>query len=123
MIEIFTAIICFITIQLILVSLIVLAKKKLLPSGELTILINGKKEIKTKPGGKLLTTLADQGIFISSACGGGGSCGQCRVGINSGGGSILPTERSHINNRDAKHGIRLGCQVQVKHDMELTLPP
>ncbi|MDH4317868.1 MAG: NADH:ubiquinone reductase (Na(+)-transporting) subunit F [Desulfobulbaceae bacterium] len=123
MTEILTAIICFLAIQFILVACIVLAKRTLMPGGELTIMINGKKELKTKPGGKLLTTLADQGIFISSACGGGGSCGQCRVSVDKGGGSILPTERSHINNRDAKQGIRLACQVQVKHDMEISLPP
>ncbi len=121
--EIFTAILCFLGIQLILVTLIVMAKKTLLPSGDITILINDEKELTTEPSGKLLTTLTDQGIFISSACGGGGSCGQCRVGVVSGGGSILPTERSHINNREARSGLRLACQVQVKRDMEITIPP
>ena len=74
--EILTAIICFLAIQLILVSLIVLARKTLRPGGAVTIMINSEKELTAEPGGKLLTTLADQGIFISSACGGGGSCGQ-----------------------------------------------
>jgi Na+-transporting NADH:ubiquinone oxidoreductase subunit F len=120
--EIITAIICFLAIQFILVSLIVLAKKTLRPGGEVAIMINNEKELKAEPGGKLLTTLADQGIFISSACGGGGSCGQCRVGVNKGGGSILPTEQSYINKKEAKHGLRLACQVQVKHDLEITVP-
>lgn len=120
--EIITAILCFLGIQLILVTLIVLAKKTLLPSGDISIRINNDKELTVAPGGKLLTTLTDQSIFISSACGGGGSCGQCRVGVQSGGGSILPTERSHINNRQAKNGQRLACQVQVKRDMEITIP-
>ena len=121
--EIITAIICFLGIQLVLVTLIVLAKKTLLPGGDITIRVNdGAKELTVEPGGKLLTTLTDQSIFISSACGGGGSCGQCRVGVVSGGGSILPTERSHINNREAKSGQRLACQVQVKRDMEITIP-
>ena len=120
--EIITAILCFLAIQLVLVTLIVFAKKTLLPGGNVTIKINDEKELQVEPSGKLLTTLTDQGIFISSACGGGGSCGQCLVGVTSGGGSILPTERSHINNREARNGMRLACQVQVKRDMEITIP-
>jgi len=123
MIEIVTAICCFVGIQLLLVTLIVVARKSLLPGGDVTILINDEKELTVAGGGKLLTTLADQGIFISSACGGGGSCGQCRVGVSRGGGSILPTERAHINNREARDGLRLACQVQVKHDLAITVPP
>ncbi|HFQ80831.1 MAG TPA: NADH:ubiquinone reductase (Na(+)-transporting) subunit F [Desulfobacterales bacterium] len=120
--EIYAGIICFVLIQFILVSLIILARKTLLPSGSLTIKINGRKELLVSPGGKLLTTLAEHDIFLSSACGGGGSCGQCRVRVNSGGGSILPTERAHINLREAREGTRLACQVQVKRDMEISVP-
>jgi len=121
--EIYFGVACFVTIQLILVTLIVIAKKTLLPDGEVAIKINNDKEFDVLPGGKLLTTLADQGIILSSACGGGGSCGQCRCIVREGGGSILPTERGQINNRDAKEGVRLSCQVPVKRDMQIEVPP
>ena len=121
--EIIFGVICYLIIQLILVTLIVVAKKTLIPSGDISILINDDKKIATEPGGKLLTTLADQEIYISSACGGGGTCGQCRVVVNEGGGSILPTERSLINNVEARAGFRLSCQVPVKHDLKIHVPP
>lgn len=120
--EIYYGVICFLAIQLVLVTIIVVAKKTLLPSGDITIEINDDKTLQTKPGGKLLTTLSDQGIILSSACGGGGSCGQCRCIITEGGGSILPTEKGQINNRDAKQGVRLSCQVAVKRDMKIKVP-
>lgn len=88
MTEIYYGVICFLAIQLVLVTIIVVAKKTLLPGGEITIEINKDKTLQTEPGGKLLTTLADQGIILSSACGGGGSCGQCRCIITEGGGSM-----------------------------------
>lgn len=122
MTEIYYGVICFLAIQLVLVTIIVLAKKTLLPSGEITIKINDNTEFQAQPGGKLLTTLSDQGIILSSACGGGGSCGQCRCIITEGGGSILPTEKGQINNRDAKQGMRLSCQVAVKRDLEIKVP-
>ena len=84
--EILYGVTIFLIIQFILVSLIVLTRKTLLPGGDLTITVNGDKTLTTRPGGKLLTTLADQGIFLSSACGGGGSCAQCRCIVNEGGG-------------------------------------
>ena len=121
--EIYFGVACFVTIQLILVTLIVIAKKTLLPDGEVAIKINDDKQFDVLPGGKLLTTLADQGVILSSACGGGGSCGQCRCIVKEGGGSILPTERGQINNRDAKEGVRLSCQVPVKRDMRIQVPP
>lgn len=117
------AVATFVTIQFVLVSLIVLAKRTLLPEGDLSIVINDNKQLTVKPGGKLLTALADQGIILSSACGGGGSCGQCRCIVREGGGDILPTERSKINNRDARRGMRLSCQVPVKRDMVIEVPP
>lgn len=122
MTEIYFGVACFLAIQLVLVTFIVVAKKTLLPSGEITIDINSDKQFETQPGGKLLTTLADNGVILSSACGGGGSCGQCRCIVVEGGGSILPTEKSQINNRDAKRGMRLSCQVPVKRDLKIKVP-
>jgi len=122
MIEIIFAVLCYIALQLMLVTLIVVAKKTLVPSGDIQILINDDKKVTTEPGGKLLTALADQQIYLSSACGGGGTCGQCRVVIDEGGGAILPTERSLINNTEAKKGVRLSCQVPVKHDLKIRVP-
>jgi Na+-transporting NADH:ubiquinone oxidoreductase subunit F len=123
MTEIYYGVSCFLALQLLLVTIIVVAKKTLLPSGEITIQINDDKKFQAKPGGKLLTTLSDQGIILSSACGGGGSCGQCRCIVKDGGGSILPTEKGQINNRDAKRGVRLSCQVAVKRDLDIVVPP
>lgn len=120
--EILFGVSIFLVIQLILVSLIVLTKKSLLPDGDISILINDNKNLTTKPGGKLLTSLADQGIFLSSACGGGGSCAQCRCIVEDGGGSILPTEESAISRREAREGYRLACQVPVKRDLKIRIP-
>ncbi|MBU1565271.1 MAG: NADH:ubiquinone reductase (Na(+)-transporting) subunit F [Proteobacteria bacterium] len=122
MTEIYYGVLCFLAIQMILVTLIVVAKKTLLPEGEVTIEVNENKKFQVRPGGKLLTTLSDQGVILSSACGGGGSCGQCRCIVQEGGGSILPTEKSQINNRDAKLGMRLSCQVAVKRDLKIKVP-
>lgn len=123
MTEIYYGVSCFLAIQLLLVTIIVVAKKTLLPSGEITIQINEDKKFQARPGGKLLTTLSEEGIILSSACGGGGSCGQCRCIVKEGGGSILPTEKGQINNRDAKKGVRLSCQVAVKRDLSIEVPP
>lgn len=114
----------FTLIVLILVAMIMVARSKLVPQGDVEILINDdeSKKITTQPGSKLLGALANSGIFVSSACGGGGSCGQCRVVIHEGGGDILPTERDHINRREAREGCRLACQVNVKQNMKIELP-
>ncbi|QBG37074.1 NADH:ubiquinone reductase (Na(+)-transporting) subunit F [Litorilituus sediminis] len=119
--EIILGVSMFTAIVLALVLVILFAKSKLVSSGDVTISINGdpEKAVTTAAGGKLLGALADQGIFIPSACGGGGTCGQCRVEVHSGGGDILPTEQSHITKREAKEGCRLACQVAVKQDMEI----
>lgn len=109
----------FLTIVLFLVLLIIIARKKLIKSGKIKITINNKKTIEVSPGGKLLGALAENNIFIPSACGGGGSCGQCKVDVHSGGGDILPTEEGHITKKEAKNGCRLSCQVGVKHDMDI----
>jgi Na+-transporting NADH:ubiquinone oxidoreductase subunit F len=114
----------FTLVILALVLIILAAKASLVSSGAVRIGVNGEddKAITTKAGGKLLGALADVGVFVPSACGGGGTCGQCKCIINSGGGSLLPTEEGHINKREAKAGYRLSCQVNVKQDMEIELP-
>ena len=119
--EIILGVSMFTAIVVALVLVILFAKSKLVSSGDVTISINGDpdKAVTTAAGGKLLGALADQGIFIPSACGGGGTCGQCRVDVHSGGGDILPTEEGHITKREAKEGCRLACQVAVKQDMEI----
>jgi Na+-transporting NADH:ubiquinone oxidoreductase subunit F len=121
--EIYLGVGMFITIVLALVFIIMFAKSKLVPEGEITITINGGAEasITAQPGDKLLGALANAGIFVSSACGGGGTCGQCRVDIKSGGGELLPTEVDHISKKDAKHGCRLSCQVSIKENMDIEL--
>ncbi|SCA57475.1 Na(+)-translocating NADH-quinone reductase subunit F [Candidatus Terasakiella magnetica] len=119
----FTAgVVVFTAIVLALVVIILLFRKLLVPSGNVSILINDEKTIEVAPGGKLLTTLADNGLFVPSACGGGGSCGQCTVKVHEGGGTLLPTEESHVNKREAREGCRLSCQVAVKQDMKIDVP-
>ncbi|EJN6960117.1 TPA: NADH:ubiquinone reductase (Na(+)-transporting) subunit F [Photobacterium damselae] len=122
--DIIIGVVMFTLIILALVLVILFAKSKLVPSGDITISVNGdpEKAIKTAAGGKLLGALAANGIFVSSACGGGGSCGQCRVKVKAGGGDILPTELDHITKGEAREGERLACQVNVKSDMDIELP-
>ena len=106
-----------------LVALILIAKTRLVASGLVKVLINDQKLIEVPAGGKLLSALADNNVFVSSACGGGGTCAQCRVVVNEGGGEILATERSHISKREACDGHRLSCQVAIKQDMKIEVPP
>ena len=115
----------FISVVLLLVTVIIIARSWLVASGDVRILINEDEEkaLSVPAGGKLLNTLADSGIFVSSACGGGGTCGQCRVKIQEGGGDILPTELSLITKREAREGERLSCQVNVKQDLQIEVPP
>ncbi|MCE0556015.1 NADH:ubiquinone reductase (Na(+)-transporting) subunit F [Motilimonas sp. E26] len=122
--EIILGVVMFTVIVLALVFIILSAKSKLVASGDIKISVNGdpEKAITCGAGGKLLGALANSGIFVSSACGGGGSCGQCRVKIKSGGGDILPTELDHISKGEAREGERLACQVNVKQDMDIELP-
>ncbi|MCL9782197.1 NADH:ubiquinone reductase (Na(+)-transporting) subunit F [Vibrio sp. S4M6] len=122
--SILLGVVMFTLIVLVLVLVILFAKSKLVPTGDITIAINGDddKSIITAPGDKLLGALAGSGVFVSSACGGGGSCGQCKVKVKSGGGDILPTELDHITKGEAREGERLACQVAVKADMEIELP-
>ncbi|WP_220720539.1 NADH:ubiquinone reductase (Na(+)-transporting) subunit F [Agarivorans litoreus] len=122
--EIILGVTMFTLLVLALVTIILFAKSKLVSSGDIQILINDDpaKAITTQAGSKLLGVLGNSGIFVSSACGGGGSCGQCHVHIHEGGGDILPTELDHISKRDAATGLRLACQVNVKQDMKISLP-
>ncbi len=122
MVEIVLGVTLFTVIVTSLVFLIIGAKSQLVPSGNVTIRINGEKDIQTPVGGKLLGALADAKLFVSSACGGGGTCAQCKVKVFDGGGSILPTETSHINKCEAAEGDRLSCQVTVKQDMTIQVP-
>ncbi|MEO0443185.1 MAG: NADH:ubiquinone reductase (Na(+)-transporting) subunit F [Pseudomonadota bacterium] len=109
----------FTAVVLALVMVILSARAKLVNTGDVTITVNNEKKITVPAGGKLLGTLADAGLFLPSACGGGGSCAQCKCIIESGGGGILPTEESHFTKREAAEGWRLSCQVAVKQDMEV----
>jgi len=119
MLDILLGILIFTALVIALVFVIIGAKKKLVAEGDVEILINDEKKIHVPVGAKLLTALADNGLFVSSACGGGGTCGQCKVKVKSGGGEILPTELTHITKREAACGERLSCQVSVKHDMDI----
>lgn len=121
--EIILGVVMFTVIVLVLVAVIMFARSKLVPTGAVQIVINDDEEktISAQPGGKLLGALANAGIFVSSACGGGGTCGQCVVHIHEGGGDILPTERDHISRGEARKGARLSCQVNVKQNMRIEL--
>ena len=114
----------FTVVILSLVTILMVAKNHLVPSGEVTITINNdpNKAIRTTIGGTLLSTLAEQKIFIPSACGGQGTCGVCKVNVVEGGGARLPTEAGHISRGEAREGCRLSCQVKVKDDLEIELP-
>ena len=120
--EIILGIVLFTVIIMALVFIILAARSKLVSTGDVAININDEKTISCGAGGKLLGALADSEMFVSSACGGGGTCGQCKVKVFDGGGSILPTELSHITKREAAEGERLACQVAVKQDMKIQVP-
>ncbi|MFZ1873714.1 MAG: NADH:ubiquinone reductase (Na(+)-transporting) subunit F [Chania sp.] len=122
--EIILGVAMFTCIVMVLALLILFAKSKLVNTGDIAVEVNGDqdKSFTAPAGDKLLNMLSSQGIFVSSACGGGGSCGQCRVVITEGGGDILPTELSHISKREAKEGCRLACQVNVKQNLKIELP-
>ncbi|MDA7541525.1 NADH:ubiquinone reductase (Na(+)-transporting) subunit F [bacterium] len=120
---VFFGVLIFTFVVIALVATIQGAKKLLVPEGDVKIVVNGQKEISVPRGGKLMGALADPGgIFVSSACGGGGTCAQCMVKVFEGGGDILATEKGHINKREAREGCRLSCQVAVKQDMKVEVP-
>ncbi|MEC8624825.1 MAG: NADH:ubiquinone reductase (Na(+)-transporting) subunit F [Bdellovibrionota bacterium] len=120
--EILIASSVFVAIVLALVAIILFAKSKLVNSGDVVININGQKDVTVSAGGKLLNVLADEKLYVSSACGGGGTCGQCKVDVLDGGGEILTTELSHMTKKEVKEGCRLSCQVAVKSNMKVNVP-
>ena len=122
MLDIALGIFVFTAVILLLVAVILSARRHLVPNGDVVIDINAERELRTRPGGKLLGTLAEAGLFVSSACGGGGTCGQCRVRVLEGGGQLLPTEASLISKREASEGYRLCCQLGVKQNLRIELP-
>ena len=109
----------FLVVVLTLTFVLLFAKAKLMPSGKIKITINGDTELEVDGGNSLLATLGNEGIFLPSACGGGGTCVQCLCQVNSGGGSILPTEEPHFSRKEIADNWRLGCQVKVKEDMDI----
>ena len=119
---IIAAVVFFLVVILSLVSVLLFAKSKLLPSGEVTLTINGQKNIQINPGGTILGTLGDNKIFLPSACGGGGTCAMCKCQVNSGGGEILPTEKPYFTRKEIQNNWRLGCQVKIKNDMDINIP-
>ena len=116
------SIVVFLGIILLLVTMLLGVKAKLLPSGPVALKINGQDDLKVSSGATLLNTLGNNKIFLPSACGGGGTCIQCRCQVISGGGEILPTEKPHFSRREIADGWRLGCQVKVKEDMVIEVP-
>ena len=113
----------FLVVVLIPVTVLVIVRKKLAPQGKVKININDEKEIEVEPGNSLLATLANEQIFLPSACGGGGSCGMCRCQVLEGGGTILPTETGFFSRKEQQDHWRLGCQVKVREDMKININP
>ncbi len=119
---IIASLVIFLTIILVLVVLLLLLRAKLVPQGNVTITVNNDKQLSVPTGGSLISTLAEQGIHLPSACGGKGSCGQCRCQVLKGGGSILPTEVGFFTRKEIQQGWRLGCQCKVKEDLSIAVP-
>ncbi|MEG1378892.1 MAG: 2Fe-2S iron-sulfur cluster-binding protein, partial [Bacteroidales bacterium] len=119
---IIAAVAIFLIVVLALVGLLLFAKAKLVPSGNVKVVINGEKESETAIGTTALGALQDAGIFLSSACGGGGKCGQCRCQIESGAGEILPTEVGFYSRKQIKDNWRLACQAKIKEDAIIKVP-
>ena len=115
-------VVAFLFITLLLVALLLFVKQKLSPSGPVKLIINGERTIEVSSGNTLLTTLANEKIFLPSACGGGGTCIQCECHVNAGGGEALPTETPHFTRKELFQGARLACQVKVKQDMDISIP-
>ena len=125
MITIILGVAMFTSVIVALVAIVLLARNQLVASGKVAIIINNdnSKAISTPAGSTLLSTLAANKIFIPSACGGKGTCGVCKASVLEGGGVLLPTERSHVTRGEERNGVRLTCQVKVKNDMSIELPP
>ena len=119
---IIASIVVFLILILLLVSILLGAKAKLIPSGPVKINVNGEKDLEVSSGGTLLGTLGSEKLFLPSACGGGGTCIQCKCIVKEGGGTLLPTEEPHFTRKEIADGWRLGCQVKVKQDMKIQIP-
>jgi len=118
------AVIVFCVIITLLTMMLLYARKKLLPQGEVSIVVNGDTEnpLMVQPGATLLSVLGDSSVFLPSACGGGGTCAMCECHVDSGGGEVLPTEMNHMTKKEAEAGLRLACQVKVRENMEIRIP-
>ena len=118
------AVLVFSAVILGLSYMLIYARKKLVPQGDVKIIINGDEAnpILAKPGSSLLSTLADRNIYLPSACGGGGTCAMCECHVYDGGGDVLPTEMNHLTRKEAAEGMRLACQVKVRQDMKIGIP-
>jgi len=118
------AVAVFVLIILALSFMLIAARKRLVPQGDVKIIVNGDKEnpLLVSPGSTLLSALSDKSVFLPSACGGGGTCAMCECHVDSGGGDILPTELNHITRKEAAENMRLSCQVKVREDMEIRIP-
>ncbi len=114
----FTLVICALS------YLLIAARKKLIPQGDVSIIVNGDTEnpLKVQPGTNLLSALSDSNVFLPSACGGGGTCAMCECHVHKGGGEVLPTEMNHLTRKEAAEGMRLACQVKVREDMDIAIP-
>ena len=122
LLTIISSIVVFLFVTLLLVGALLGVKAKLFPSGPVLLMINGEEKVEVSSGGTLLSTLGDNKIFLPSACGGGGTCIQCRCQVIEGGGELLPTEEPHFSRKEVSEGWRLGCQVKVKEDMVIKVP-
>jgi len=122
MLEIVIGVVLFSAIVMALAVLILLARSQLVPSGNIQINVNGERDLSVPAGSKLLNTLSANELFLPSACGGGGTCGQCKVKVLEGGGALMPTETTHISKRMAAEGLRLACQVNVDQDLRIEVP-
>jgi len=120
---ILTSVVVFLVVIMLLVGLLLYARKKLMPQGEVKLIINEDKELIVNPGSTLLSTLSNEGVFLPSACGGGGTCAMCKCQVLDGGGSILPTETGYFTRKEQQNDWRLGCQVKVREDMTINIDP
>lgn len=116
------SVVVFLFIILLLVWVLLFARKKLLPQGEVKLTINNEKELTVQPGSTVLSTLSENKIFLPSACGGGGTCGLCKCQITEGGGEVLPTEKPHLSRKEQMDNYHLGCQAKVRQDMKIEVP-
>lgn len=123
-IPIFAAIFVFALVIMLLSFMLIVARRKLVPQGDVNIVINGdeSKPLKVKPGSNLLAVLSEENIFLPSACGGGGTCAMCTCNIDEGGGDVLPTELNHLSRKEVADNLRLACQVKVREDMKIRIP-